>query len=69
MRGPATTTIRSSGTRRFASGYEAMTRRRRGPPTPDPPTVTMQTFSSARYPSFSRMASRSANCAGSNPVM
>src|SRR6266545_6368318 len=46
MRGPATTTIRSSGTSRLASGKEAMTRRRRWSPTPDPPTVTMQTFSS-----------------------
>ena len=48
MRGPATTIIRRSGTRRFASGYAAITRRSRSPPTPEPPTVTMQTCSSAR---------------------
>ena len=41
----ATTTIRSSGTARFASGYAAMTLRRRCSPTPDPPTETRHTFS------------------------
>ena len=46
MRGPATTIIRSSGTARFAAGCAAITLRSRLSPTPEPPTVTMQTFSS-----------------------
>ncbi len=46
MRGPATTIIRSPATRRFASGKAAITRRSRCSPTPEPPTVTMQTRSS-----------------------
>src|SRR5438445_206849 len=46
IRGPATTTMRSSGTRSFAPGNDAITRRRRSPPTPEPPTVTMHTRSS-----------------------
>ena len=45
MRGPATTIIRRPGTCAFASGNAAMTRRSRSPPTPEPPTVTMQTCS------------------------
>ena len=48
IRGPATTIIRSAGTRSFASGNASMTRRSRCPPTPEPPTVTMQTRSSSR---------------------
>ena len=47
IRGPATTIIRRSGTRSFASGKASMTRRSRCPPTPEPPTVTMQTRSSS----------------------
>ena len=47
MRGPATTTIRSPGSRR-GQRYAATTRRSNGPPTPDPPTLTTQTFSSSR---------------------
>ena len=45
IRGPATTTIRRSGTRRRASGKLAITRRSNSAPTPDPPTVTMHTCS------------------------
>jgi hypothetical protein len=33
---------------RLASGNAAITRRSRSPRTPEPPTVTMQTFSSSR---------------------
>ena len=40
------TIIRKLGTRRFAAGNDSITRRSRAPPTPDPPTVTMQTVSS-----------------------
>ena len=45
MRGPATTIMRSSGTRCLASGKAAMTRSSSERPTPDPPTVTMHTCS------------------------
>ncbi len=48
MRGPVTTIMRKAGTKRLASGKAAMTRRRRWAPTPEPPTVTMQTASSWR---------------------
>ncbi len=64
MRGPATTIIRRSGTRALASGNAAITRRSSAPPTPEPPTVTMHTRSSSRYPS----AARSPSAAGSHPV-
>ena len=47
MRGPATAIMRSSGTCRLALSNDAITRRSRWPPTPDPPTLTMQTFSSS----------------------
>ena len=68
MRGPATTIIRSSGTARLAAGWAAITLRSRLSPTPEPPTVTMQTFSSGAYPSSSRSSSRSPKLAGSKPV-
>ena len=48
IRGPVTTIIRSSGTNRLTAGKAAVTRRSKSVPTPEPPTVTTQTFSSAR---------------------
>ena len=48
MRGPATTIVRSPGTRAAASGWASITRRSRCPPTPEPPTLTMHTCSSGR---------------------
>jgi hypothetical protein len=47
MRGPATAIMRKPLTRRDASGYDATTRRSSASPTPDPPTVTITTRSSA----------------------
>jgi len=67
--GPVTTIIRSCGTARLASAKLAITRPSRSAPTPEPPTVTMHTRSSGWYPSSARSASRSANAAGSKPVM
>jgi hypothetical protein len=48
IRGPATTTMRGAGTLSFAFGNASITRRSRCPPTPEPPTVTMQTCTSSR---------------------
>src|SRR5690349_17948069 len=55
MRGPATTIMRNAGARSLAAGKAAITRRRRSAPTPDPPTVTMQTRWSSSYPSWAQV--------------
>ena len=46
MRGPVTSTIRSPGTRFSAKGKASTVLRSSEVPTPEPPTVTMQTCSS-----------------------
>ena len=69
MRGPATTIMRSSGTRRFAAGNASITRRSRSAPTPEPPTVTMQTGSSVAVAELGAQRARGrAKSAGSKPV-
>ena len=49
------------------SGKESIARRSRSVPTPEPPTVTMQTFSSGAYPSSWRSAGPVSQVGGVEP--